>query len=404
VEMRPIVATALRMPSVFPWLRRPIRIACFRPCPAASCLIPGISVSSKFILFSMGRKSTVNVAVIGAGAIGLNHIQSFQDHPDARVIALAETSPARGREAADRFSIPDLYTDYKEVFARRDIDVVSIALPNYLHAPVGLDALRAGKNLLIDKPMATNAQDAARLITLARRKRLKLMVGQNQRFTPESQTVKTLVEKGRLGEVYHARAQWLRRSGIPRIGSWFTRKDLAGGGCTYDIGVHALDLALHLIGDFEAASVSGQTTAKFGNRGLGEGGWGRSEVDKSKPFDVDDMCNALIKMKSGRTVLLEVTWAVHQPSRDEHGVQLFGTDGGATTNPARFYKQGRNGYVLEELDTSACRVTPNRMANFIDVVMGKAEPYVKPEESLAVQKILDAIYRSSATGREVRIR
>jgi predicted dehydrogenase len=352
----------------------------------------------------MGRKSTVNVAVIGAGAIGLNHIQSFQDHPAARVVALAETNPERGREAAEQFGIPDLYTDYKDVLARSDVDVVSIALPNFLHAPVGLDALKAGKHLMIDKPMATNAADAAKLIHLARSRKLKLMVGQNQRFTPEAQTIKTLAEKGKLGEIYAAKATWMRRSGIPKLGTWFTQKALAGGGCTYDIGVHALDLALHLINDFDAAAVSGQTFTKFGNRGLGEGGWGKSERAPGKPFDVDDMSTALIKMKSGRTVLLEATWAVHQPTRDVNGVQLFGTDGGATTNPAQFYRQTKTGYVVEQLQTSAGRIAANRMGNFVDVVLGKAKPYVNPEESLAVQKILDAIYKSSATGREVRIR
>lgn len=352
----------------------------------------------------MGRKKSVNVAVIGAGAIGLNHIQSFQSHPAAKVVALAETSPERGQEAATEFGVADVYTDYKDVLARKDVDIVSIALPNFLHAPVGMDVLRSGKHLMIDKPMATNAADAAKLIKLAQTRKLKLMVGQNQRFTPEAQTIKNLVEKGKLGEVYAAKATWMRRSGIPKLGTWFTRKDLAGGGCTYDIGVHALDLALHLIGDFDAASVSGQTFTKFGNRGLGEGGWGKSEPDPSKPFDVDDMSTALIKMKSGRTVLLEATWAAHQPARDVNGVQLFGTDAGATTNPAQLYRQTRTGYVVEQLQASAKLIAPNRMGNFVDVVLGKAEPYVKPEESLAVQKILDAIYKSSATGREVRIR
>ena len=101
------------------------------------------------------KNSTYNVAVIGAGAIGLDHIRSFQSHPAARVTLLAEVSPERGREAADQFNIPDLVTDYKEALKRPYIDVISIALPNYLHASVGLEALKAGKHLMLDKPMAT---------------------------------------------------------------------------------------------------------------------------------------------------------------------------------------------------------------------------------------------------------
>ena len=112
----------------------------------------------------MAKKTSFKVAVIGAGAIGLDHIASFNRHPSARVVALAEVSPERGREAATQFGITDLVTDYRQLLARDDIDIVSIALPNHLHAPVALDALRAGKHVMVDKPVATNARDAARVI------------------------------------------------------------------------------------------------------------------------------------------------------------------------------------------------------------------------------------------------
>ena len=148
----------------------------------------------------MPKKDTFNVAVIGAGAIGLDHINSFQQHPAAKVVALAETSPARGREAADRFGIKELVTDYRKLLRRADIDVVSIALPNYLHAKVALAALRAGKHVMLDKPMATNARDAAQLVATAKQGKRLLMVGQNIRFTPDVQTAKQLVTDGVLGE------------------------------------------------------------------------------------------------------------------------------------------------------------------------------------------------------------
>jgi predicted dehydrogenase len=350
------------------------------------------------------KKSSFNVAVIGAGAIGLDHIQSFQQHPAAKVVALAEVSPERGREAADRFRIPELVTDYKKLLARPDIDVVSIALPNWLHAPVALDALRAGKHVMLDKPMATNARDAARLVTEAKKRRVLLMVGQNVRFAPEVQTAKQLIAQGALGEVYHAKTAWQRRSGIPRIGSWFTQKRFAGGGCTYDIGVHALDRCLYLLGEFDAAAVSGQTWAKFGPRGQGNGTWGKGEIDPKKPFDVDDLAVALIKLKSGRTVLLEVSWAAHQPLNDFNGTQLYGTEAGLLFPPLQLFRSTKLGYAAESVSPLPPLVNPNRMVHFIDCLLGRAEPYVKPAESLAVQKILDAIYRSAATGREVRLK
>jgi predicted dehydrogenase len=352
----------------------------------------------------MPKKTSFNIAVFGAGAIGLDHIGSFKQHPAARVLAIADTSGSRASEAAKMFDVPVVATDYRELLARDDIDVVSIALPNYLHASVALDALKAGKHVMIDKPMATNARDAAVLVREAKKRRVLLMVGQNNRFSPDVQTLKQLVLQGVLGEVYHAKSAWTRRGGIPRIGSWFTQKKFAGGGSTYDIGAHALDRCLYLMGEFDAAAVSGQTYAKFGPRGLGEGTWGRSEVDPKKPFDVEDMSVALIKLKSGRTVLLETSWAAHQPVADFNGTQLFGTEAGAVMPNLQLFRKTEHGYSTESVTTTTSLVSSNRMAHFIDCLLGKAKPYVKPEESLAVQKILDAIYESSRTGREVRVK
>jgi len=352
----------------------------------------------------MPKKSSFNIAVFGAGAIGLDHLGAFQQHPAANVAAIADNHASRGAEAAKLFDVPLVATDYRELLARDDIDVVSIALPNYLHFPVALDALKAGKHVMLEKPMATNARDAARLIAEAKKRRVLLMVGQNLRFSPDVQTLKQLVLKGVLGDVYHAKTAWTRRGGIPRIGSWFTQTKFAGGGCTYDIGVHALDRCLFLMGEFEAAAVSGQTYAKFGGRGLGEGAWGRGEIDPAKPFDVEDMSIALIKLKSGRTILLESSWAGHQASADFNGTQLFGTEAGALIPNLQLYRKTEHGYAVESVTTTTTLTNPNRMAHFIDCLLGKAEPYVKLSESLAVQKILDAIYLSSRTGREVRIR
>lgn len=348
-------------------------------------------------------RQKINVAVIGAGAIGADHIQGYQRHPSARVVAVADTSAERAREACEKFNIPEAVSDYRALLRRPDISVVSIALPNYLHAPAALAALAAGKHVMLDKPFATNARDAAKVLEAARRARTVFMVGQNQRFPAERQALKRMVMAGKLGEVYLAEAFWLRRSGIPRIGSWFTQKRYAGGGCTYDIGVHELDLCLHLLGDFDAAAVSGQVYAKFGNRGLGEGRWGRSETDPKAPFDVEDFSVAMIRMKSGRTVILRASWAAHLPANSADGVILYGTRAGARTMPPQIFRPGKTDYIIEDIRPGRPTVSTCRMGHFIDCALGKAKPYVPPEESLQVQRILDAIYRSSATGREVRL-
>jgi len=196
----------------------------------------------------MSTEPKVNIAMIGGGAVGIIQMILYREHPQARIVALAETAEERGRATAAAHGVSEWVADYRELLAREDIHVFSIALPNHLHAPVALAALRAGKHVFLEKPMATNAADAMALMEEARRCGRRLMVGQNNRFTPEVQTARQLIEQGVIGDVYHAKTAWTRRAGIPRIGSWFTQRRFAGGGCCYDIGVHALDRCLYLMG------------------------------------------------------------------------------------------------------------------------------------------------------------
>ncbi len=344
------------------------------------------------------------VAVIGAGAIGHDHIQGFQQSPYAKVVAIAEKNASRGEETAKKFGVSDLYKDYRRILYRKDIDVVSIALPNYLHAPVAIATLKAGKHVLVDKPMATNAQDAARIITAAKRARKIFMVGQNFRFSPEAQLLKTTIEAGALGKIYHARAYWLRQRGIPRIGSWFTQKKFAGGGACYDIGVHLIDLALHLMGDFKIQSVVGRTTGYLGSRGIGDGTWGKSEIDSRKIFDVDDCARAFLKLKSGATLYLEVTWAALSEVNDTRGIDLFGDRAGAHWKSAKIFRPSKGKVVTKQLNPTKLRYPTERMVHFMECVALGKKPLVKPEQSLQVQKVLDAIYQSSRTGREIRFK
>ena len=343
-------------------------------------------------------------AVIGTGGVGLDHLTSLSLCGRATAVAIAESNPARAKEATERFKISRSYSDYRELLDQADIDAVTIALPNYLHAPIAIEALKARKHVLLEKPMAMNAKEASKIIDTAMKMKRTLMVGQNFRFTRATQMAKLLIQRGDLGDIYHARCFWLRRSGIPRIGSWFTQKKFAGGGAAFDIGVHALDNCLHLLGDFDAASVFGQTHSRFGPRGLGEVNWGKSEIDPAKPFDVDDYATALLKMKSGRTVNFEVSWAAHQPADGrEQGVDLLGTLAGLSLYPARLFRNGPNGYETIQLAGLKIPHPEDRLHHFVNCVLDGKKPMVTMEESLQVQKILDAIYTSSATGKEVRL-
>ena len=350
-------------------------------------------------------REKLRCGVIGSGAIGLDHLTSLASCPWAATVAIAEKNPQRQRQMADKFGVSRSYTDYHELLDQPDIDAVTIALPNCLHAPVALEALQARKHVLLEKPFAMNAKEAAKVAAVAQKVQRTVMVAQSLRFDPQTHTARACVQRGELGEVYHARAWWRRWAGIPRIGSWFTQKAQSGGGCMIDLGVHVLDTCLHLMGEFEAVAVTAQTHAKFGPRGTGEMDWGKSEVSPTKPFDVEDYGVALIKLKSGRTVLLETSWAAFHPDDGrERGLDLLGTNGGLSLYPARLHRNGPLGQETIQLAPTKAASPEDRIHHFVDCVLHGTKPLVPLPESLAVQGILDAIQTSAKTGKEVRLR
>ncbi|NOZ20601.1 MAG: Gfo/Idh/MocA family oxidoreductase [Planctomycetes bacterium] len=345
----------------------------------------------------------IKVGVIGAGQVSqLQHIPGAQQSPYAEVVAVADTSKARCKEAAEKFNIPNTFSDYKDLLAMDEIDAVSIALPNFLHYPVTMDALKAGKHAMCDKPMAMNQTEAKRMIDTAKKNRLVFMIGQNMRFSRENQLAKKAIESGKIGEPYHARCRLQRRNGIPRIGSWFTQKKYSGGGVLLDLGVHVLDLTLHLMGSFDVETVSGQVFSKFGRKGLGDGTWGMSERVKAKTYDVEDYATAFLRLKGGKTVILEVCW--HAYLQPGHGIDICGTKGGLSTPPAKIFGEKKDIEPPIAPESAKVPLPTERLVHFIDCIVNKKKPICDPKQSLMIQKVLDAIYKSSKTGREVKIK
>lgn len=349
---------------------------------------------------------SVRVGVIGAGAIAPTHCRGVLKHPRAELVGIVDLSRERARALQKDFAIPRVYTRADDLLLDPDVDAVSIALPNYLHAPTAIMALEAGKHVFLDKPFAMDREEARAVIEAARKAKRVFTVGMNQRFARDSQVVRALVERGDLGEIYHAKAYWNRRAGSPRFGTWFCDKKRSGGGTLLDIGVHMLDLCLSLLGNFKATSVSGSVYTKFGNRGLGEGGWGKSDPGR-RIFTVDDLAAAFIRLKGGATVILETSWIRHQATPNRNDVELFGTKAGASVYPARLYRFGRKKGEYEIVEPQGVPIRYpdcDRMVNWISAILGEEPLECVPEQSLAVQKILDAIYESARTGREAAVK
>jgi predicted dehydrogenase len=344
-------------------------------------------------------------AVIGTGGAGQDHLLSLASCHRAAAVAVAECHPQRAREAAARHHIARSYVDYHEVLEQPDIDAVTVATPTHLHAAIAIEALKARKHVYLEAPMALNAKEATKVVETAKAMKRVLMVAHPWRFQRHTQLARALIERGDAGEVYHARGFWMKRSGIPRIGSWYTQKQFSGGGCLADLGAPLLDTALYLMKEQDVVSVSAQIHARFGPRHLGEGDVGRSEADPRKPFDVEDAATALIRLKSGRSIVLETAWACFQaPEAPQRGLELFGSSAGLCLFPLRHIRHTIDGdEVIHHVNGKPAHAE-DCLHYFVTCVLDGKKSQLPAEESLRLRQVMDALYASATSGKEVLIR
>jgi len=342
----------------------------------------------------------VRVGVIGCGSIGVYHIASYQKVPTAELAAICDIDEKALSDAKEKFGVSQTYRDYRKLLAKKDIDAVSVCLPNRLHSIVSVAAFEAGKHVLCEKPMAINAKEAQRMVDASKKANKKLQIGLTFRFQNRSRVIKEHIEAGELGEVYYAKCGCLRRSGIPGMGSWFTTKSEGGAGPLYDIGVHALDLTMWLMNNFRAKTVLASTYAKFGPYGRGKGDWGKPVP--GGPFNVEDLAAVLIKMRNKATIFLEVSWASHI-GEDKFYSHLLGDKGGVEFDTMMLYKEEKGNFVNKKLLYRENDGYLTEIEHFIDCIIKDKKPITKPEQMLGVQKALDAAQKSAKTGKEVRV-
>lgn len=352
----------------------------------------------------------LRVGVIGAG-IGAIHMAAYAQLPRVEIAALAGLDDDRVRRVAAEYNVPQTFREFGDLLAAPHIDAVSICVPNALHAPVTIAALEAGKHVLVEKPLARTSDEGRAMIDAARAADRVLMVSFDKRHRGDAQWLKRYVESGALGRIYYAKASWMRRAGIPRLGSWFVSKEQAGGGPLIDLGVHVLDLAMYLLGEPQPLAVSGATYAEFGPRGLK--GWDLRGVasDQRLPYEVEDLATAFVRLEGGATLLLEASWATHGSAGDDFGVVLYGTEGGAELT-VRNYGHENTVRVFSDAGGVALDSAPRVpkadghlgvIEHFVAATLDGARPSPSAEEGLRRAEVIDACYRSAASGREVVI-
>ncbi|SEO69674.1 Predicted dehydrogenase [Halogranum amylolyticum] len=353
----------------------------------------------------MSNDRSPRIGIVGLGNIGHHHATRLT-RQDADLVGGVDIAQAARERFEREFGVTayDDATDLYEV-----ADAVIVTTPNRFHEEYAVSALEAGLDVLLEKPLAHSLESAERIVEADADADGFCMVGFNNRFSNPVEIIKHYQRQDRFGDVDHVEANYVRRRGVPGRGSWFTNKEVAGGGALIDIGVHAVDLALYFLDYPEVVEVSGVTRSQFGGRDdyAFVEMWGTDSGPEE--FDVDDSASAFLRCADGSTVSLEVAWAVNRPTNDEFVIR--GTDAGARfdrgSQELTVYEaatEGANHLTDTEVDTQTTDTHEAEQALFVEAVRtGDAPTRNTIEEGLAVQRVIDAIYRSSETGRAVQL-
>ena len=359
---------------------------------------------------------TVDARPLRAGIIGCGGIAQEGHIPSllaagVEIGAVCDSNEARAREVGETFGVAAVYTDYAQLLARSDLDLVTIGLPNALHEPAAVAALEAGKHVLCEKPMSVDSAGAEAMVAAARASGRLLSVNQHMRFDRTTLALRDAVASGTLGNVYLADVRMIRQNGIPGYGSWFTNRDLAGHGALFDIGVHMLDLALFVLGFPEVVAAKGYLSGQLGESGVGLGDWG---IDRGRAgrFDVDDTATATLTLAGGGQIRLHVAWAAFAPA--EQRITLYGTRGGADRSgvegsghpPLRLFGPDAEGAIVELSIDPAMQGGggwSGAIDSFVRAVRDGKPLVVLPEQALETTRILERIVESAAAGRELAL-
>ncbi len=340
--------------------------------------------------------SKVNVGLIGTGFVGDIHAAAFKMVPDAQVVAVASPTPGKAKAFAEERGIPRAMEDYRDLLALDEVDMVTLCLPNDLHAQVTIDAAAAGKHVLCEKPLCRTLEEADRMIEACRRAGVLLMYAEELCFAPKYVRAKTLVDEGALGRAF------LVKQSEEHFGPhmpWFWDVDRSGGGVLLDMGCHSIEYARWVFGKPTVKSVLASLgTYVHGERTRGE-----------------DHSFCIVEYEGGKTGLAENSWAKTGGVDDR--CEIYGSGGFTRADLLRgssllTYSESGYGYAVEKVaSTSGYTFTmfeeiwnygfPQEMAHFVRCVRGEEEPVETGEDGREVLKIICAAYESAGTGRRI---
>lgn len=347
----------------------------------------------------------LKVGVIGTGSICGVHINGYKSLDQVELYALCDINEERVEKIAAKHNVQHTFTDYHEMLKLDELDAVSVCTWNSEHAAATIAALKAGKHVLCEKPMAINTQEALAMEQAAKESGKLLMIGLVRRYGNDCEVVKDFIDADALGELYYAKATYLRRAGYP--GGWFGDRKRSGGGPVIDLGVHVIDLVRYLMGSPNPVAVTAVTYNKLGPRThiKKRGGYSSAEQNQQPVFDVEDLAVGLIKFDNGATLMLETSFSLNIKA-DVANIELFGSKGGAKLDPKLELYSEQQGYLVDITPAHNTALSfdglfEREISHFVDCIT-KGVPCVSPaHDGVMLMRIIDGIYESARTGREV---
>lgn len=352
----------------------------------------------------------LRIGIIGSGGIAEAHVKAYKQMEDVEIVGVADIVPGRASEfnARNELTGAKAFLDHRELL-QMDLDGVSICTPNVAHYETTIDALRAGKQVLLEKPMSVTLEQSIEMVQTAKETGNMLTIGFQPRYDPNMKKMNEIIRSGLLGKIYYIQTGGGRRRGMP--GGTFIRKELAGSGALADIGCYSLDMALNALGYPKPLTVSAFTSNYFGTNPKYH-----PEADR---FEVEDFGVALVRFEGGLVLNFKISWAMHA---DSLGPTLFlGTDGGLKLTPAGSGPwsgawDGHIGSMTLMHDVAGTQTeTPipllqhnvnifyEKVRDFVTAVIEGRPAPIPGEQILVNQAIIDGLIRSSELGREVEI-
>lgn len=348
----------------------------------------------------------LRVGIIGAGSISQKHINAYKQNPHVEITAIADLNETLAKERAEAFGIKHYYTDYKMILNDDEIDAVSIVTPTFTHCTVAVEALKAGKHVLCEKPPALTVEETKLIVDTAKEAGKQIMFGFIVRFNLRTTFLKNHIDAGNMGQLYHAEIMRLRRYNT--IGGWFQDKTKSGGGELMDGTIHQIDQVMYLMGYPKVKEVMGFTTT-INNDLAGKingqrSGYASMDVNKYERT-IESMSSGYVALDNGAHIYIKsgnISYSVNEGSY----IDLLGKDGGARLeNGELTLVSNMHTYMTESKPIIKDPVgTPfePEINHFVDCCIHNTPCICEDWQAIELMKIIEGIYKSATTGKSVR--